>query len=400
MINNLRIKFVPLIPFLNWTLAISVVFCFVIALGEELGVSFSKYEGGSAYVVSLSFIIPILLFQLLLQNSKNIFVFILGSLIMLGVYGSLCFLFSMIEVWYFLVFLFIAFYYVLAGIERKESIFYYTSYGFYFFFLPLFIASIFIPLSELQIYILLNSILIFFLNFLYIGMERVDRYLMIRKSKANLPEKAIGNQGFMYYVLMSVVGLMITLATLVLCYEEIIVSIPISYLEEREVLEVEEEADEIKQQGVNFDALQSFARENSLDTPFWNFSLQMWRVILFLLFYVMAPVILILLLRALLLTVIKSWQRQVVRSTDSKKDYEEVKENLSLVIPWKEKIRDSFETSIFGTSKEAKVRRAYRNRLKKYKPYKWQSPSEMEEMAGIHIGDLHEEYEKARYGEN
>ncbi len=52
----------------------------------------------------------------------------------------------------------------------------------------------------------------------------------------------------------------------------------------------------------------------------------------------------------------------------------------------------------FDFSERMQIRRRYKRQLRQYKPKAWQSPTEIERMAGKEMPELHVQYEDARYG--
>lgn len=221
------------------------------------------------------------------------------------------------------------------------------------------------------------------LTFVWHGIDRFQQYIILRKDKANMPVDKIRYTGTRIYVILILVLVVVFAPIIAYQYEFWGISFE-EYYSEYEAYEMEVETSEQTEASYDFSDLVEVKEPNYLLVMLWN----MLEIIMGI-----AVVLLIIVVSVkMIIKLLHNFQK-----VEFDKDDVIVSTIIIDKEEWNKKRKIKLE-EIFDFSYEMRIRRKYKRELNKYKPKKWQTPSEMEEMASLEIPELHQQYEEVRYG--
>lgn len=219
------------------------------------------------------------------------------------------------------------------------------------------------------------------LTFIVSGLLRIEKYIELRKNRANLPQAKLLNGGTKIFVSFTVIIMCVVLFVLHYEYEYVSYSWETSEYEyTEEVVEEEGETEE----DINLFELYEVGETNQYLEALFSV---LEKIFVFI-FYLLMVFALYKAIRSFIIARnVNSGTKIIIEET-----FTDVEEDVAA------NVKGFHIREFFDFSPEMKVRRRYKKTLKSYHPKNWQSPSEMEEMAQIEIEELHYEYEAVRYG--
>ncbi|MFI3171943.1 MAG: hypothetical protein R3Y58_06220 [Eubacteriales bacterium] len=369
-INKLYLKFVPHIV---WTLVLSLLYSLLVAIAIPTESLYFLF-----YIKGLLLIAPLVLSETVSKHAKYLWQFCLSGMILILVS------YLLIQSYFYVVFSIILWSIRLVNrLTKKTSNLDTTSWVLLVPFLLYFL------LSGTRNYMLYQKISVYHfaiscaLIFGYYGLKRFELYLKLRKSKANLPLARIRNTGTFIFSMTVLIVSFFLITMIHFHYEFLSITAP----QVNEVLVdefTEAQTQDSEEAAFDFSDLSETDEPNPYLVAFWNLLEHVFQFIMYFAFFI---------------GVIYAVHRLIINFRDSHSNTTDFIESTidstdnTITLPAFVSIRNFFDFSY-----SMKVRRQYRSTLKKHKPHNWQTPSEMEEMAQLDIPELHQEYEKIRYG--
>lgn len=377
--EKLRTYFMALIPPLMWTLALSIGYTLIVYPLDSYLQPATTFGELFYYSKGLCLFFPICFLSYIGRRTRHLYQFLLCGIGMVFVvyFLSDCYTFTGICI-------------ILWGIQLASRLSHIRSI--------LEVASGYILIIYILYFVITGNTNDVFLQkctlihfvisalciFAYYGIKRFEFYITLRKSKAYMPTTRILNTGTSIFLGVLLIGLLVLVPLIHFQYQFTAFVTPVIEESELEILPEETQSTPEYEEAVL--ALDDLANESVthplLDTLWALFE---WGMKLF--------------VCGTILTLIYLGIRHMIR---------EFRHNLTEDTDVIESTFSSFDTTfvlknktriheLLDFSYEKKIRRQYKNTLRKYKPKSWQSPSEMEEMANLTIPELHQEYEKVRY---
>ncbi|MFI3212452.1 MAG: hypothetical protein R3Y24_03840 [Eubacteriales bacterium] len=364
------------IPHIVWTLLISLGYAFLETKVDELLAMGNGVE--LYYIQGLFFIFPLIIFKIGMKKLKNI-----GQFIFLGLFVSVAFyiitgsiLFVVITVFLWV----IRFSNRLQGMEGSLDDTHFTLLLAIVAYILLCGVTEDIFLQKMAIYHLIIGSL---LSFSFHGLCRFEEYIRIRHEKANMPRNRILDTGIKIFFIVSILMLLWMIPVIQYQYEFFAITMPEfeAVMLEEEVYEQEEQ----QQGGMDLSELVGGEQEDSKLKVLW----EILEKIMIVVFY---GALIYIIVRAVYKIIVTFNQVQFEKN-DTIESSVDVNDEIL-----KREIRKKKWYEFFDFSEDMKIRRRYKKELKKHGPKHWQTPAEMEEMANLEIEELHDLYEKVRYG--
>ncbi len=327
-----------------------------------------------AYFLGLSVVLPVALTRLAILKVKNLFVYIIISLVLSGLWflmnpilGALVLLVAVIR---------------LAGRFRSgnKTVFDSPHYaGLAAFVLP-FVFSAADDLPSLQFIALLSALCYGFMTLVYISLKKLDNYIALNREMADFPQRRVSSTTMR--TVLSVAALIFAVSLVLLLVNFDFVSLP----------EFTNPGDEVEEEMIM--SSEGYSGENKIflglpDLGGAKLGIN-WNAVGKVLVSVVATVIIIA-LAVILRNLAQNFSASALRN-EEKDTIESIRDEEEKLISEKRGFMPDF-------SPNAYVRRKYRKavRAKNYSPSPWQSPQEIESAAGIDSEVIHHLYEKARY---
>lgn len=376
-----RNVFMKCAPIVAWTLTIAIIYglvTYTIAVQSIDGTNQSEMK---FYLEGLKIAIPLIILSISVNKIKYIWQFIFFTILLVAATYAVTsdFGLTMITVG-------LCFSRFLQKVNNVKSVLEHVYVVLVVAPITCFIVTGFTGFVFYQKVAIYTFFVIGFLSFAYNGIRRFDNYVYLRKDKANIPINRLLNNGTQVFLIVGILLLVYIVPVMELAYEYVPLKIELEGEFEQEFSENEYD--------LEFDMNMSSSGIVGYPLDNVNPNLEkMWNVILVILSIGTSALILFLtyrLIRNLIYNFhhVEVDKNDIIESTFLDKDLKE--STVKKSNKWQERLDFSYEM---------KVRRRYKKELKKHKPQPWQTPSEMEGMAQVHIPELHEEYEKVRYGE-
>lgn len=373
--------YVPrILPGIVWTLVLSLCYIMGSVQIENIMISENAVQSQSYYMHGLCLFLSYGIIKVLMLKSKNIFQYLCGSTIVL----TIVYYFSPNYLFFFIT-LIMWFVRLIKRISGNEKVIDELNYSIIGIFVIAYIISAYGTDIFLQKVTLYHGLLAGLFIHTQNSLLRLEEYIDIRKNCAYMPINRIAHTGVSYILLFLAITLIVIIPVLENQYEFVEfkpLEIKPPEVEEELVVESEKKSTE---EGGAMDAFLNNTEQN-------YFLRAIWDIIGKITMYITYVVIIYWIIKGIYLIIIRFQGFQVedndvIESLYTQEDQvvpiELVKKNLS---------------NLFYLNEEKRIRRQYKKKLKKYNPKMWQTPAEMEKMANISIEELHNQYEKVRYG--
>lgn len=376
-----RIHLPKLITCVIWALVVSL--CYVVVWVQIMGILEPEYSvfSNTYYLEGICLIIPYMITKELALKSKNIIQYLCGSIVLIG--G--CLLLSLDYV-FLVITIYLSITRLCGRVNGKEGELYELHYFVLLIFAMIYVYTTYQGDEFLQKATIYHGVIAGVLIHTHNSVIRLERYIEIRKSRAYMPVNRIVHTGIIYILVLLFTCMVVILPIMGSQYE---------YTQwkpwEFEPIKVAgEEVEESNKKPVEEDGGMNFNVDESEINPVLY---AIWDITGKIAMYGTYIAILYWMLKGIYFVIIrfqgsKVEENDIIESLYTPEDQvlaiERVKRNLS---------------EIFYVSEEMRIRKQYKKKLKKYNPKVWQTPTEMEEMANLEIKELHNRYEKARYGE-
>lgn len=332
------------------------------------------------YWQGMCLVVPYCFTYVLTYKWKQILPYLMGSIIFLGVmyYGSPNRLFYIITILLWTIRL-------MNRISGKNGMLQEVSYPMIGILVVYYIISLFYNREGLQQVILFHIFLVGILIHTYEAILRLERYIEIRRNRAYMPIDRIVHTGIGYILIFLGMVFLVMTPIIVTQYKSVQLT-PLEIESTEEVLDfLGEQEQSPDATGSGMGELYQETEQNPILHAIWEIT---GRIAMYSTYV------------ALLYWICKGMYRIVLRFQTLQIEENDVIESIyqqeDTVIPI-EKAKNTWK-ELFSRSEEMRIRRQYKKQLKKYTPKSWQTPEEMEKMANLEIEELHNLYEKVRYG--
>lgn len=363
-----------------------IVWTLIISLGYAIFESFvdlaleKSSSGTSYYLKGFLVLIPLVIIGISIKKCKNLGYYLIIGLALLGVFyfltKSVIFVSIIVIIWAM---------HLHSRIDETKSILAEAHASILFIFLLYFLISAYqtnVFMQKTVLYYLTISALFIIMRD---GITRFDRYISIKDNNEYLPKQKILDTATSIFLVVVLLLAVFILPIITYRYDIITIDdIEVEYAEELYIYEEEIPDEEVQSENI-FDLISQ--KESNLNLQ-W-----IWEILdkmLMVLCVVAVPIIIF----TIIYKIAKGFSRVQFEKDDIVEDIKDDKDETKKVLS-KFKIN-----ALLDFSEEMKVRRKYKKTLKRYSPKGWQTPFEMEEMAKINIPELHDMYEKVRYGKS
>lgn len=384
--HHLRKSILKFAPHVVWTLALSIGYSFFAYAIYFYVTPDNLYSSEVYYLKGMFFCIPLVILSFAIKKTKHIWQYLLTCIILIiSLYFiTKCFVFTFVVL-------------ILCGvrflnrINGEKSEFESVSFLILLVYIVFFLLTGFNDFPFLQEATLYHFMFSALLIFSYQGFNRFESFVEIRKNRSNLPSKRILDTGTKIFLVFSIIVILFFMPIMRYQYDFVHFELPefqSTASESEYVIETEEEEEEEEE------AQEMSYAELFPETPLSNFLKQIWNFFDKIVLVVMYVTLLYLLIKGIIFLIINFNKPQIEKNDLIESTFNHDEDTVTSTVS-----KARFD-GIFDFSKEMMIRRRFKKEFKRYNPKQWQTPDEIQKMSNHFVPDLHELYEKVRYGKS